>query len=73
MKVKFLVNCVANKKANFVGDIVDINGYDLAFLLKTGRVVKVEEEKIEDFVEKGLETESRELEIKKAVVRKKGK
>ncbi len=43
MKVKFLDGCVADKKAHYAGDVAEISDKDARFLLKTGRVVKVED------------------------------
>jgi len=85
MKVRFLTNCVADKKVFYVGDIADISEHDARFLVVTRRVqpiqeneepvvevqeevVNVEEpafEDINDFIGNGLESETREAEIKK--------
>jgi hypothetical protein len=70
MKIEFLENCVADKTAFFIGDVADINDKDANFLIKTKRAVLIKEETIDDYVNNGIDSEVRELDIKKEAKKK---
>lgn len=77
MKLKFLCNCVADKKPFYIGEVADISEKDSRYLIQTKRAVEVKEQpqqanEVEQFINQGLETETREMEIRKSI-KKRGK
>lgn len=75
MKVRFLTNCVADKKTFYIGDIADISEKDARFLIVTKRVEPIKEEEkpelaVKEFIGQGIDSPTREAEIKKEAKKK---